>query len=109
MSHAKGAFVAYNEQTDDQVQQADFITTLSNEMIADIVEEWMNKKKEKRPVKVVDLKSTDVGYMFFCAFVQAPPKVVQKDMKWVTNNGLNDTKVDVRDDKGRFVKVKQYE
>lgn len=53
-------------------EEADFVTILSSDMIAQIVEGHFNKKVYKQQVKVVDARATEAGYMFSLAFIQQP-------------------------------------
>jgi len=48
---------------------ADFVTVLSSDMIAEIVEAYFNKTMYKKQVKVVDLQPQGTGYAFSLAFV----------------------------------------
>ena len=46
---------------EDNTQNADFVTILSSDMIAQIVEEYFNKKVYKQQVEVVDAKATEAA------------------------------------------------
>ena len=49
---------------------ADFVTILSSELIAKVVEEYFNRVMFKMPITIVDLKPTADGYAFSLAFVE---------------------------------------
>lgn len=55
-------------------QEADFVTILSSELIAEIVEAYFNAELYKVAVKVVDLKPTESGYAFSLAFCSQQEK-----------------------------------
>jgi len=57
-------------------KEADFITIVSSEMIAEVMEEYFNRHMYKKKVEIVDLKSTETGYMFSLAFVHVPVQSV---------------------------------
>ena len=84
-------------------READFVTILSSDMIAQIVEEYFNKKVYKQQVEVVDKKSTEAGYMFSLAFVNTrrifPVTTVVSNT--VSNWDISTAK---RNSKGQFVK-----
>jgi len=48
----------------------DFLTVLSSELIAEVMEEYFNKKMYRQKVKVVDLQPQGSGYAFSLAFVK---------------------------------------
>lgn len=50
--------------------EADTVVILSSELISKIVGEYFNRKMFKENVEIVDLKSTETGYMFSVAFVK---------------------------------------
>lgn len=56
--------------------ECDLGIILSQEKIANIVEEHLNRKELKQKVKVVDLQSTEAGYIFFLEY---QPKVDKVD------------------------------
>lgn len=56
--------------------ECDFSMVLSQDMIAQVVEDYLNKKELKQPVEVVDLQNTDAGYIFF---LKRKPKVAKVD------------------------------
>lgn len=67
-----------DNQSDVQsdVQSADTVIILSSELIAEVMEKYFNKEMFKKQVKVVDLKTTEAGYMFSLAFIpQVSPTV----------------------------------
>ena len=82
-------------------KEADFVTILSSDMIAQIVEEYFNKKVYKQQVEVVDTKPTEAGYMFSLAFVQTrrifPVPVPVPVSTWDISTAKRNTK-------GQFVK-----
>ena len=104
-------------------KEADFVTILSSDMIAQIVEEYFNKKVYKQQVEVVDTKPTEAGYMFSLAFVQVaqrrvienprvpkivvgidtPPKHTDMTFQEVQNVVVNPNS-NKRNSKGQFVK-----
>ena len=101
---------------------SDFVTILSSELIATIVEAYFNDVMYKVPVHIVDLKPTSDGYAFSLTFVtERDADVVrneQKSVQKVTNEvmiptmkGLYGNGVALemckRDEKGRFVSIKQ--
>ena len=94
----------------DDNQNADFVIILSSDVIAQIVEEFFNKKVYKQPVEVVDTKATEAGYMFSLTFIQQS----KKDDKILTSNGiLKRSEIDnmplvpgKRNSKGQFMKDK---
>lgn len=102
----------------NNVNDADFVTILSSELIATVVEAYFNTVMYKVPVKVVDLKPTSDGYAFSLAFVtdsvaNVSENVVKSDemaefagkvadmFDMVNENGVK------RDNKGRFATMKQ--
>ena len=85
---------------EDNTQNADFVTILSSDMIARIVEEYFNKKVYKQQVEVVDAKATEAGYMFSLAFVQQSKKHIVEESS-VDNMPLT---LRGRNNKGRFSK-----
>ena len=88
-------------------KEADFVTILSSDMIAQIVEEYFNKKVYKQQVEVVDTKPTEAGYMFSLAFVT---KATKDKEKVYQSYSLSDNNLDIlkakRNNKGQFVKDK---
>lgn len=79
--------------------EADTIIILSSELIAEVMEKYFNEEMFKKQVKVVDLKSTETGYMFSIAFNdrQAPVSITEyKQIDHAVNN---------RDNKGKYRKV----
>lgn len=85
-------------------QEADFVTILSSELIATVMEQYFNKSMYKQRVKVVDLKPTETGYMFSLAFVKEHVEQRQQHTHhMVSAASLLDNG---RDTKGRFTKVK---
>lgn len=97
--------------------EIDFITILSSELIAEIVEEYFNKKMYKRRVKVVDVTAKgDEQYQFALAFDKSERDEVvsvKGELGVVHQNGsvslditkLSEEEVKVeRNNKGRFVK-----
>jgi hypothetical protein len=48
----------------------DFLTVLSSELIAEVMEDYFNKKMYRQKVKVVDLQPQGSGYAFSLAFVK---------------------------------------
>lgn len=57
--------------TDTPTQvDADFLTVLSSELIAEVMEDYFNKKMYRQRVKVVDLQPQGSGYAFSLAFVK---------------------------------------
>ncbi len=103
-------------------EPADFVTILSSDMIAEIVEAYFNRAMYKKKVKVVDLQPQGSGYAFSLAFVQ----MKQADTKILKPNGQPNITIesdmikddiygidysdgkgylpDKRDNKGRFTK-----
>ena len=89
---------------DDTSQEADFITIVSSEMIADVMQDYFNRHMYKKKVAIVDLKPTESGYMFSLSFTaptqqQSVAKVdpfSQLLQETQHNNGT------VRDKKGKF-------
>jgi hypothetical protein len=77
MRVVKEGNVAFDAMADreGEGQEADFVTIVSSEMIAEVMEQHFNKNMYKKTVKIVDLKSTETGYMFSLAFV---PTVIGK-------------------------------
>lgn len=65
MKVVKGMVVAIDTVHSD----ADFVTILSSELIATVVEAYFNTVMYKVPVRIVDLKPTSDGYAFSLAFV----------------------------------------
>jgi hypothetical protein len=57
-------------------QDADFLTVLSSELIAAVMEEYFNRKMYRQKVKVVDLQPQGSGYAFSLAFVKDDPKLL---------------------------------
>ena len=68
---------------DEEKVEADTVIILSSELIAEVMESYFNKDMFKKRVKVVDLKSTETGYMFSVAFVPVvkPYKVTYSEEK----------------------------
>lgn len=64
----------------NNTNNADFITIVSSEMIANVMEYYFNDVMYKKKVSIVDLKPTDSGYMFSLAFVQ-PAESIPHDNK----------------------------
>jgi len=58
------------QSTDVQSTDADAIIILSSELIAEVMEQHFNKYMFKQAVSVVELKSTESGYMFSILFVK---------------------------------------
>jgi hypothetical protein len=93
---------------------ADFVTILSSELIATIVEQYFNDVMYKVAVKVVDLKPTSDGYAFSLAFVTIEQQLtVQKVKNGVAIAAIEDFYENgialdwqKRDEKGRFVSMK---
>src|SRR5262245_54130514 len=93
--------------SEEQTEQndADFITILSSDMIATIVEEYFNKKVYRQKVKVVDTKSTEAGYMFSLTFVPVQSKIVwDVPSHELVRMAQQEPMSNGRDNKGRFVK-----
>ena len=91
--------------------EADFITIVSSEMIAEVMQEHFNKHMYKKKVTIVDLKATETGYMFSLAFLPETSTVSNKEptevytdhgfVPIVTNqNGV--VQGNKRDGKGKF-------
>jgi len=55
---------------DTNTQDGDFLTVLSSELIAEVMEEYFNRKMYRQKVKVVDLQPQGSGYAFSLAFVK---------------------------------------
>jgi len=55
---------------DTNTPDGDFLTVLSSELIAEVMEEYFNKKMYRQKVKVVDLQPQGSGYAFSLAFVK---------------------------------------
>jgi len=53
----------------------DFLTVLSSELIAEVMEEYFNRKMYRQKVKVVDLQPQGSGYAFSLAFVKDIPRM----------------------------------
>jgi hypothetical protein len=53
----------------------DFLTVLSSELIAEVMEEYFNKKMYRQKVKVVELQPQGSGYAFSLAFVKDIPRM----------------------------------
>ena len=94
-------------QKEEQQEEADFITIVSSEMIADVMQDYFNKHMYKKKVVIVDLKPTETGYMFSLSFAVDKPPIttvqVEESRGFVNiytqqtqNNGT------VRDSKGKF-------
>lgn len=56
-----------------ETPDGDFLTVLSSELIAEVMEEYFNKKMYRQKVKVVDLQPQGSGYAFSLAFVKDTP------------------------------------
>ena len=95
---------------DDTSQEADFITIVSSEMIADVMQDYFNKHMYKKKVAIVDLKPTESGYMFSLSFVldkktqfTQGPTEIYTDHGFVPviqpQNGVGQSR---RDNKGKF-------
>lgn len=85
-------------------KEADFVTILSSDMIAQIVEEYFNKKVYKQPVKVIEAKATEAGYMFSLAFVQKSVNNNTPPLPEGQYKSVSDTLPLNRNSKGQFVK-----
>src|SRR6267378_4127608 len=98
-------------------EPADFVTVLSSDMIATIVEAYFNKAMYKKQVKVVDLQPQGTGYAFSLAFVQVNnimSKSIREDLQLPVDTDFikqfeygSDGKrlvLGKRDSKGRFAK-----
>ena len=89
----------------------DFLTVLSSELIAEVMEEYFNKKMYRQKVKVVDLQPQGSGYAFSLAFVKDAPK--QRYDIYASGPGnvtpvLIDKDVAV-DNNGSFVHTQKYD
>ncbi len=99
---------------------ADFVTILSSDMIADIVQVYFDKELyTRKKVKIVDLKPQGDGYAFSLSFVQVPivagvtPKTAELIKQTVNNVSIEqwtnevdrDYRNGTRDSKGRFTKA----
>ena len=88
---------------------ADTVIMLSSELIAEVMESYLNKQMFKRKVTVVDLRPTETGYAFSLAFVSSASGTANNKQPVIaTATVQNGTAplVDVRDNKGRFVRHK---
>lgn len=56
----------------DAERNADFVTIISTELIAQVMQRYFNDELYKRRVEIVDSKATSDGYMFSLAFVTEP-------------------------------------
>jgi hypothetical protein len=65
----------------------DFLTVLSSELIAEVMEDYFNKKMYRQKVKVVDLQPQGSGYAFSLAFVKDDPKLLYTTPVAADNNG----------------------
>lgn len=84
---------------------ADFVTILSSELIAEVVEAYFNSEMYKVPVKVVDLKPTSDGYAFSLAFDKARG-VVERQKETVTELKVVESG-SKRSKNGRFTATKE--
>ena len=102
-----------------QEHDADFSTTLSSELLVEIVQRYFNEEMYKKPVKVVDqepVKGDSGGYIFMLAFVRDvemhPIEMeVEKIGEQATPVSYSMARNGQRDDKGKFTskgKVKQH-
>lgn len=104
----EGNITRVSSMADSTEQTADFVTILSSDLIAEIVEVHFNKVMYKKNVKIVDLKPTSDGYAFSLAYVDIitgnkkevnVEPVVQSVMNGIIDEALGRNG---RDSKGKF-------
>ena len=89
----------------------DFVTILSSELIAEVMEEYFNRRLFKQKVKVVDLQPQGQGYAFTLSFVKeivvegVAPMHVEMITETIPGMVICDTSVRKRGDNGRFIKA----
>ena len=66
----------------------DFLTVLSSELIAEVMEEYFNKKMYRQKVKVVDLQPQGSGYAFSLAFVKDTVHMYRLEIDSTTNGAF---------------------
>ncbi len=77
----------------------DAVIILSSDLIAEVIEEYFNKKMFKQSVKVVDLQANEAGSSFTIKFVKkelminVPIDVMPSKVKIVDDPFLNTPKV----------------
>ena len=107
-----------NDTNIEKQKEADFITIVSSEMIAEVMQAHFNKHMYKKEVEIVDLKATETGYMFSLAFVHVQStvqstkkhdevyhrEVYNGNKPWVGSEAYEDLKKEQkRDGKGKFI------
>jgi hypothetical protein len=93
---------------------ADFVTIVSSEMIANVMEEHFNKVMYKKKVTIVDLKPTDSGYMFSLAFVEGKKEVKESKnveilVKQAYQEPMSQGNGYIRGKNGKFIGKKKVE
>ena len=90
-------------------KEADFVTILSSDMIAQIVEEYFNKKVYRQRVEVVDTRPNEAGYMFSLAFVAAANTknntAAREPLPEYQYKSVSEILASKRNKKGQFVKA----
>lgn len=91
-------------------QQADTVIICSSELIANVMQEYFNKKMFKIAVEIVDLQTTESGYAFSLLFkkkeiIQEQTATVDQDWPRITKADDKARLLEIRrDSKGRFEK-----